>query len=452
MDQDNKTPTGAPSEDTTSALFVSARKKQLQQQEAERIAKQKEAERIAAEAEVRRLEREVEERRRKAEEDARMAEAEAEQKRRQADEDARRIAEEARAKKEQAAEDPDSFLGAQPQKKEVKLPRISLPQMSKPQNKDSGVAAPSKTKQPINKKLLLIGGGALGAIVLVIVLIIAISSGNGNGNVAVNAPNTRPSPGPAASSMDITATFFYYDGDEDDDSVWFYSNGTMVIYYSAVGEEETHDYTLDGDTIIVHGSLYGRQPPFLFTIVSENLLIDQDGDHFVSRDSAYGGSYGDGEDREFHELNSGIYFVYPTGWTAQQTDQTTTAFAPVFVSQHEWSDDFMLIYNYTPEFHDFMAAGRSGMDNLIEDFAVHFLSDRGYDVRDIYNVAFGDAFYTAFGNEVIAMRGENGHSYFVFLIVKIFTEPQQLIAVAIETSSESATNELLVIIDSIDLR
>jgi len=277
MDQDNKTPTGASSSDTTSALFVSARKKQLEQQETERRAKEKEDQRLAAEAEVSRLEREVEERRRKAEEDARMAEAEAEQKRRQADEEACRIAEEARAKRDMAAQDPDSFLGAQQQ-------------TPKWQDKSSGTPLKSISIPPISKKLLMIGGGAVGAIVLVIILIVALAGGNGGDSGGTIGEPTRsqspidttPSPGQAAYSIDITAEYFYFDGDENDDSVWFYSDGTMVIYYSASGEEETHDYTIDGDTITVHGSLYGRQPPFTFTIVSESLLIDQDGDYFIA--------------------------------------------------------------------------------------------------------------------------------------------------------------------------
>jgi hypothetical protein len=301
----------------------------------------------------------------------------------------------------------------------------------------------------------MIGGGAVGALVLVIILIVALAGGTGGDSGGTIGEPSSPS-SPVVTSppynIDITAEYFYYDGDENDDSVWFYSDGTMVIYYSAFGEEDTHDYTIDGDTIIVHGSLYGRQPPFTFTIVSESLLIDQDGDLFVSISSDDDERYNGNGEREFHELNSSIYFIHPVGWFVAQTNQTTTEYAPVWVSQSEGSVDFMLIYNYTPEFHDFMSAGYSGMDNLIEDFAVHFLRDRGYDIGDIYDVAFGDAFFTAQGHEVIAMRCENDQAYFVFLVVKIFTEPQQLVAVAIETKSESATNELLVIIDSIDLR
>ena len=84
MAEENKNGSGAPSTDTTSALFVSARKKQLEQQEEARRAKEKEAQRLSAEAEVRRLEQEVEERRRKAEEAALLVETQAREKREQA--------------------------------------------------------------------------------------------------------------------------------------------------------------------------------------------------------------------------------------------------------------------------------------------------------------------------------------------------------------------------------
>ncbi len=82
---ENQNNQGAPSSDNTSALFVSARKKQLAQQEQERIAAEKEAARIAAEEEVRRLEQDVEQRKLRAQEDAFRIEQENEARRRQAD-------------------------------------------------------------------------------------------------------------------------------------------------------------------------------------------------------------------------------------------------------------------------------------------------------------------------------------------------------------------------------
>jgi hypothetical protein len=171
MAQDNKNTTGAPSNDTTSALFVSARKKQLEQQEAERRVKEKEEQRLAAEAEVKRLEREVEERRRKAEMDAK-----------QADEEARRIAEQSRAKIAGAAANPDAVLGSQPAKTQV----VTLPNI-----KPSGIAAPSAVPsaapfgggvavaiKSLNMKQIAI----IGVAVIIVVILIAALGGRGGGD------------------------------------------------------------------------------------------------------------------------------------------------------------------------------------------------------------------------------------------------------------------------------
>lgn len=151
MDQEKKSGTGAPSSDTTSALFVSQRKKQLEQQEADRRAQEKEEQRRAAEAEVRRLEQEVEERKRNAEEEA------------------KRVAEDARNKKAQAEANPDSVLGAPPpqkEKKERKLPGLPA---------GDGTAA-----KPMDvKKLAIIGGAAL---VVVILIIVIATMGGGDGD------------------------------------------------------------------------------------------------------------------------------------------------------------------------------------------------------------------------------------------------------------------------------
>ncbi len=69
MENDNRNQ-NAPSSDNTSALFVSSRKKQLEEQEAQRILAEKEAIRLAQEAEVRRLEEAVQQRKLQAEEEA----------------------------------------------------------------------------------------------------------------------------------------------------------------------------------------------------------------------------------------------------------------------------------------------------------------------------------------------------------------------------------------------
>jgi hypothetical protein len=160
MDNDNKNTSGAPSSDTTSALFVSARKKQIEQQETERIAKEKEEKRLAAEAEVRRLEKEVEDRKRKAEEDAVAAEAEA-----------RRVAAEAKAKMSAAATNPDAVLGAG--KPAAKPPiGINLPGANKPAAEGGAVAA-----KPLDTKMLMIIGGAVLAVIIIVVLIVVLAGG-----------------------------------------------------------------------------------------------------------------------------------------------------------------------------------------------------------------------------------------------------------------------------------
>ncbi len=149
MEQDTRNKSGAPSSDTTSALFVSARKKQLEQQEEERRAREKEDQRLAAEAEVHRLEQEVLERKRKAEEEARQ------------------VAQEARAKKAQAAVDPDAVLGAAPQKtRGIKLPGIKQTGT----NADGEGTKNEAEKVPMNKKMLMIGGAAAAVLVIVIII------------------------------------------------------------------------------------------------------------------------------------------------------------------------------------------------------------------------------------------------------------------------------------------
>lgn len=133
MEQDTRNKNGAPSSDTTSALFVSARKKQLEQQEAERRAKEKEEQRLAAEAEVQRLEQEVLERKRKAEDESRQ------------------VTEEARVKKGKTA-DPKAVPGT-------------------PSKKGKGI---DKALQ--NKKMLIIGGAAAAVLIIVIIAAAVIVS------------------------------------------------------------------------------------------------------------------------------------------------------------------------------------------------------------------------------------------------------------------------------------
>lgn len=167
MDQQNNT--GAPSTDTTSALFVSARKKQLEQQEAERQAKEREAERLAAEAEVRRLEQEVAERKRRAQEEAQRVEQEAAQRREQAQQEAQRVEQEAARRRVQAQQ------GVQRAEQEaaMRARAAAQPGATPPQAK----AATTKAGLPKNKLVLI--GGAAAVLIVAVVLIVVLSSGGG---------------------------------------------------------------------------------------------------------------------------------------------------------------------------------------------------------------------------------------------------------------------------------
>lgn len=234
MDEnDKKVNGGAPSSDTTSALFVSARKKQLEQQEAERRAKEKEEQRLAAEAEVRRLEREVEERRRKAEEDARQAEedarrfeAETAEKKRQAE--ARRIAGEAREENAQAPAGQAPAPGA--------------------------AAPPPKEHRPLQSKKLMamIGGGVL-ALALVVGLI-ALGGGKPAKTPAKpvrTAASRKTTEAPADIPVEISwdpVGVFLWDGD--------YEKGVLMMFDDQSFELESPEGMIEGTWYLEGGTVY----------------------------------------------------------------------------------------------------------------------------------------------------------------------------------------------------
>jgi hypothetical protein len=236
MDQNKKSASGAPSSDTTSALFVSARKKQLEQQEAERRAKEKEDQRLAAEAEVRRLEDEVEERRRKAEEDKVHAE-----------EEAKRIAEEARARQTQAAEAPDAVLGAQSQKKDIKLPGADIL---------SGLSGGAAAKALPNKKLLIIIGAAVAAVLAIVILVVALGG--------------NKTPYLTAGGLDIRGIF--YSADAPGDSVSFFEDGTLEFQY-ADASLDSGKYSIKGETITIKAG----ETTLVFEALSDDTLADEFG-------------------------------------------------------------------------------------------------------------------------------------------------------------------------------
>ena len=286
MDQDNKNTSGAPSDDTTSALFVSARKKQLQQQEAERKAKEQEDQRLAAEAEVRRLEAEVEARRYRAQEEARRVEAENAEKKRQAEAEAWRIAEEARARNAQAAVNPDAFLGPQPQ------PRGPKPM---PGPKAPGAGGGAASGFIGNKKLLIFGGGgAVVLIALVVVLVVVLGGGGGsvgsrdippvNTPVITPAPTQKPTPAPTVEpeppdepdEYDIHG-YYYLNGDYGEMSLYFYADGSLDVDYPG-GEREEGTYTIDGDEITLDINDH-----YEYLTIINNEILEDDADNMYIR-------------------------------------------------------------------------------------------------------------------------------------------------------------------------
>ncbi len=226
MDE-NKTNQGAPSSDSTSALFVSARKKQLAQQEEERVAAEKEAARVAAEEEVRRLELEVEERKRKAQEDAKRVEEEAQERRRLAQ------AEEERMRREGA-----QFTAPQQ--------NVAYSQPAMPQNSAVAQTSAAKPNEIVEKakaiaqeiiqdkkKLGIAIGVAVGVLVLIIILA-SLGGGSSIGSYEYAFVN----------DLDPSLGYFnlYEDGTADGVSIlgeeftgtWVGGNGAVAIYVNDI--------------------------------------------------------------------------------------------------------------------------------------------------------------------------------------------------------------------------
>ncbi len=166
MDNNERKTQNAPSSDSTSALFVSSRKKQLEEQEAQRIAAEKEAQRLAAEEEVRRLEREVEQRKIQAEEDAKRIEAESIERRKQAQIDAKKA--EAEARKAAAAKSPSAVTST--------VSATASATATAVKEKSSSLVSDVMADK---KKMMIAGGGILG-VILAIVLIIVLAGGGGS--------------------------------------------------------------------------------------------------------------------------------------------------------------------------------------------------------------------------------------------------------------------------------
>lgn len=207
---DPKKNLGAPSSDETSALFVSARKKQLAEQEALQKKQEEERRRMEAEAEVRRLEEEVSARKAAAEKEA-----------------ARLAAEQAAAGKAQAAgATPFGSAPAQGAGPAPAAPQApaQTPPPAAPVMASAGATQPAPAKSG-PKKLLLIGGIAVAAIV-VVVLIIALASGGGSGDTpAAGASGAAPAAAATGNMVDAGNTL--------DASVRVSNVGLTIPYPSA---------------------------------------------------------------------------------------------------------------------------------------------------------------------------------------------------------------------------
>ena len=502
MSDDRNAQPGAPSDDTTSALFVSARKKQLEQQETDRRAKEKENQRLAAEAEVQRLELEVEERRRKAQEDKMIAEAEAV-----------RIAHEAQAKKAMAQTNPNAVLGSQqyaanPAQKAPKahgMPNATAPSAT-------GTPAPGLLK---NKKMLMIIGGAAAVVVIAVVLIIVLSSSGGgvkidpnmvlgwyysDYGISLNYPEgwsvfTEEYPPRVYVQSDYSldnlcdtvmfkdVTWEYMDFIYDDidpifagvlildDSIEEFSGYGTYDEFSPDSLVETWDgwlsggtslssTTAGGDTIRLYMDFVPSNDGLLLTVIAlpERKRGFDDALALCMRIAAtaelyYSPSYDDqtySEPQVYRDLNSGIFFEHPDGWYVAQASGASTFYVPVVIRPYSDSFDRMIVYNYTPEFNAFIQDGNSGMDNLLDDFAYRFIEDAGYDYYDMYNVEFSDTISNG-RQEMILLQMEDDEAYFCFYIIKFLSDPQQVAAVVLETRSIDAREDFGLVINTLEL-
>ena len=511
MSNDKNTPPGAPSDDTTSALFVSARKKQLEQQEADRRAKEKEEQRLAAEAEVQRLEREVEERRRKAEEEKKLAE-----------EEAIRIAEEAQAKKAMAETNPNMVLGT------LQIPAKPAQKAQRPPNAVTSPAVGEFITRLLNNKkmLAIIGGAAAAVIVLVIVLVTSLGGGGGvrvDPNMELSSHFAKfgisfsyPEKWDAYAEenplivmilsdyehnsisdtvvlMDVTDEYLNYVYNYTEPILageWILENSIHGFIgdgafdeYVLDGLGETGDGWLTGGTDL-HGVTAGGDKLYLyleFVQSNDQLLLAMIGiperrngfddaltlciriaataeleSYPAYNDQAYAEPQENSapaydEPQAYHDLNTGIFFEYPDGWYVAQASGASTFYAPVVIKQSADALDRMLVYNYTPEFNDFVQSGYSGMEVLLGDFADWFLDDVGYDHDDIYNVVFSDIM-TIGTHEVILLQFENDEAYFFFYLIKILSEPQQVAAIVLETKSIGVRDDFDIVINTLELR
>lgn len=263
MDQENKKNNVAPSTDTTSALFVSARKRQIEEQEAQRLAREKEDERRRAEDEVRRLEAEVAERKRRAEEEAlRVA---TEEKQRLEDEKKRREEQQKRLDEEQRRQAKEAAQAAQ---------------KSTVQSVVSQGGAAVKKALP----LLPIIGGAVGLVAVIVLVVLLASGGSGK------QPKAKPAQAKVSTQAPIETP-----------------QGADVPDYATLLMQQTGTWYLNGNMADIRFITDGASG---WQIYDESLVLVVQGTFEVDNEAAITATYidDDGDEMEasvtFNDENS----------------------------------------------------------------------------------------------------------------------------------------------------
>ncbi len=237
---ENQNNQGAPSSDETSALFVSARKKQLAEQEEQRLAAEKQAARLAAEEEVRRLEAEVAERKRKAEADAVQIQQEEEERRRQAEIEKARIASELKSAANTQYAPPTNNAPPPPYGQVATGSTVAVKPAA---NMVNDLLADKK-------KLAIVAGAAVGALVVIILLASLFSGGakprfthTMDSNVYIDLNEDGTAEGVSPEMLEFSG-YWYYEGGEV-----VIESDTYSAYLGVIDENTIYDYNYEGEFV-----------------------------------------------------------------------------------------------------------------------------------------------------------------------------------------------------------
>ncbi len=236
---ENQNNQGAPSSDDTSALFVSARKRQLAEQEEQRVASEKEAARRAAEEEVRRLEAEVAERKRKAEEDAARIQREEIERRRQAEIEKARI--EAELQSAANRQYSPTYNTHAPPYAQVATGSTIVSKANK--NILDGLLADKK-------KLGIVVGAVVGVVILVVLLALLLGGGANtrfthtyDSNVYVELNEDGTAEGVSPEMIEFSGSWFV-----QDNAVYIESD-TYSAALGIIDENTIYDYNYEGEFV-----------------------------------------------------------------------------------------------------------------------------------------------------------------------------------------------------------